>query len=191
MRPQLTDEELNEALEQKAERMDITPTEAVRIAVRNFCKQEIANDENEENEYTLTRTRDLLDDEDMRSVHQAIWRIGQPAEENLRKAPLKSAKSVVAQIMGINKEAVRELYIKPLGRKQILDVRTAASSGEIYVVDPNAPVEIDDADYYINDSDETTNDIDPDPDERMDQLDAAEPVRADGGSVDTDKSGEE
>lgn len=194
MRPQLTDEELNEALEQKAERMGVTPTEAVRIAVRKYCQEEIANDEDDENNHTLTRASDLLDDEDMRSVHQAIWRIGKPDGEDMRKAPLSSAKSVVAQLMGISKDAVRELYIKPLGRKQIIDVRTAASEGEIYVVDPDATVDpdpdTDTDDTSSEDSEEITNDnstddeADDDVAERMQQLEAAEPVRADGGTDD-------
>lgn len=180
MRPQITNDELIEALGQKAERMGITPTEAVRIAIRNFCKNDMDIEENEEDEYTLTRTSDLLDDEDMRSIHQAIWRIGQPAQEDIRRAPLSSAKSVLAQLMGVSKDAVQELYIKPLARKQILDVNAAASSGEIYVVDPNAPVMIDQSDDEALDT--VTTDHDPDDtEERMQELDNAEPVRADGG----------
>jgi len=194
MRPQLTDEELIGAIEQKAERLEITTTEAIRLAIRNFCKGDM---DIEENDHPSTRTIDLLEDKDMRSVHRSLWRIGSSngCADDLRKVPLSSAKSVVAQLMGVSKEVIQEMYIKPLSRKQITDLEFGSSTAMLYVVDPDATV-VDDPDAlneFGSDNDDNDDQVtnDSDFDDKMAEIDAAEPVRADGGSVDTDKSGEE
>lgn len=174
MRPSIEDDDTLYALEKAANHMGISKTEAVRLAVRYMYVNEDIGDR---------QAADLHDDSDQRKAHQLLYKMAEPIpqRENLKKTKVSAAKSLLAQEFGMAQSTVKEIYLNSLNDKKVIDIKDQLGNNSVYVTDPTATIAPASSD---DDSEEITNDSD-DAADRMDQLEAAEPVRADGGADET------
>lgn len=160
LRSRINDDDLIDAIKQAADQHG-SKSEAVRHALR----ETYLNGSNDNPERQNSHLPDELQD-----AHERLW------EETGEYPILRISRSIsiLAQYLGVDADTVKRDYLKQLERANMISL---IEGMKLVVKDP-IPAEL--TEYVVKDY--FTNRMDPD--ERMDQLKTAEPVRADGGDLD-------
>lgn len=184
----LNDEQLIDALDELSDEHG-----SKADAIRHAIKQAAGSDDDDPGDDKPETVADQLSESSLRKALRKLWEISRGRDggrEDVGHTSADAAMSVLAQEFAVNKAAVKPMYLTPLKSADMIDVDSGADQTIIYVVDPDAQLSYHDpdrsdavdADHDPDDSGEVTNDSDVDVDDRLAEIDAAEPARADGGS---------
>jgi hypothetical protein len=183
----LKDEQIIDALQ---ELVDEHGTKAE--AIRHALQQAAGSDDRSTTDDEPETVADQLSESSLRKALRKLWEISRGRDggrDNVGHTSADAAMSVLAQEFAVNKAAVKPMYLTPLKSNDVIDVDAGADQTIIYVVDPDAQLADDDTDAvgadHDPDNDEVTKDSDIDVDDRLAEIDEAEPVRADDDTVDT------
>ena len=170
MRPHITDETLVAAIEEAAEEHG-SKTDAIRYAIR---RQFVETHDEQDDEPQPATIADTIKEKSLRKAHRCLWSVCRGKEggrNDVGHTSADTARSVLAQEFGVNKAAVKSLYLTPLKAQKIIDVNPGSDQTIVYVVDPDATAPADMIDEQQ--PADTDTDSEADVDNRLEQLDAA------------------